>query len=187
MGARWKKLGAVSGLLVCGILLFHSSQARAQGNEDAEYRVKLAFLYRFAQFVHWPTEAFHDPAQPLSICVVGPDPFKGEIAEALRGRTAGGHPVEIRSLKPGSNPRACHMIFFRASEKAAEASILAAVKGSSILTVGETRNFAIRGGAINLTLKENMLNFEINLDVATQSRLEISSKLLALAKIVQPE
>jgi hypothetical protein len=38
-----------------------------------------------------------------------------------------------------------------------------------------------------LTLDENKLRFEINLDAAMQTRLRISSKLLALAKIVKVE
>jgi len=157
----------------------------AQDDNDGEYRLKLAFLYNFAQFVQWPPEAFHDPAAPLTMCVAGQDPFQGEIEQSLSGRSVGGHPIEIKKLGPNDDPRACHMIFVRASEKREAAKILAALKGSSTLTVGETRGFADLGGVINLTLDENKLRFEINLDAATQTRLKISSKLLALAKIVK--
>jgi hypothetical protein len=73
----------------------------------------------------------------------------------------------------------------RSAEMKAVPRILASIRGLSILTVGEAKGFAEHGGMINLTQEENRLRFEINLDAAQQSRLKISSKLLALAKIVQ--
>ncbi len=166
-------------------LLPLSSPASAKGEESNEYRVKLAFLYNFAHFVEWPADSFRDSAAPLDICVAGENPFQGEIEQTLRGRTVEGHPVEVRKLNPGENPHDCQMIFVRATEKKGTPRILASSKGSSILTVGEVKGFAERGGIINLTSVENQLRFEINLDAAAQTRLKISSKLLALAKIVK--
>ncbi len=172
-------------LLGCGMLLLTPWPALSQIDDSAEYRVKLAFLYNFAQFIQWPSQAFHDPGAPLNICVAGPDPFQGEIEQSLRGRTAGGHPIKITRLKPDDDPRACHIIFVRASEKKMAGKILAALKGSSTLTVGESKGFAEQGGDINLILDENKLHFEVNLDATTQTPLKISSKLLALARIVK--
>lgn len=178
---------AFSCLVIFCLLLGAPPRAFSQGDDDAEYRVKLAFLYNFTQFVEWPPEAFHGPAAPLTICVAGLDPFEREIEKDLRGRSAAGHPVEIRRLRPREDPRSCHMIFVRAGEKKLGERLIAAVRGSSTLTVGETKGFADGGGVINLILEENKLRFEINLDAATQTRLKISSKLLALAKIVKVE
>jgi hypothetical protein len=177
----------VIAFFVCGWLLLAPSVAPAQQADLAEYRVKLAFLYNFAQFVQWPPEAFRGPATPLTICIAGPDPFQGGMEESLRGRTAGGHPIQLKRLQPDSDPRACQMIFVRAGEKRATTRILGALKGSSILTVGETKGFAGQGGVINLTLEEHKLRFEINPAAATETRLKISAKLLALAKIVKAE
>ena len=77
------------------------------------------------------------------------------------------------------------MIFVRATEIKATPKILANSKGSNTLTVGEVKGFAEQGGIINLTREENRLRFEVNIDAAAKSRLKISSKLLALAKIVK--
>ena len=172
-------------LIACGALLLPPAQTPAQIADEAEYRVKLAFLYNFAQFIQWPPEAFPGPSAPLLICVAGPNPFQGGIEQGLRGRQVGGHPISVIKLKSGDDLRGCHIIFVRASEKKAEARILTALKGASTLTVGESAGFADLGGVINLTLDENKLRLEVNLDAATQTRLRISSKLLALAKIVK--
>jgi len=171
-------------LLAWTVLLVNPLRAPAEGDDESEYRVKLAFLYNFAQFVEWPADAFRDAAAPLTICVAGQDPFQGEIGQGLRGRTAGGHLVEIKKLRRDENPRGCHMLFVRAGDRKSASRLLADLRGSSTLTVGETKGFADVGGVINLVVDENKLRFEINLGAARHTRLKISSKLLALAKIV---
>jgi hypothetical protein len=52
--------------LIALFLLAFLSPARAQNEESSEYRVKLAFLYNFAQFVEWPADSFRERAIPLT-------------------------------------------------------------------------------------------------------------------------
>lgn len=173
-------------LMMCRLFL-GAPQAFSQSTDDAEYKeykLKLAFLYNFTLFVEWPPEAFQDPDAPLTVCVVGENPFRGELEQSLRGRRAGRHPIELKKLMPEDNPKACHLIFIRASEKRAAEKVLTDLNGSSTLTVGETKGFTQRGGVINLVQEDNKLGIEINVDAADRSRLRISSKLLALSKIV---
>ena len=154
-------------------------------DDNAEYQLKLAFLYNFAQFVQWPSDAFPDAGAPLTICIVGPDPFNSEGEQDLRSRKIGNHPIDIKTIKSDQDPRACQLVFVRASKTRVADEVLHALKGSSTLTVGETKGFAELGGLINLTVDNSKLRFEINLDAAMQTRLKISAKLLALAKIVK--
>jgi YfiR/HmsC-like len=174
-------------MVTCCLVFGTSASANAQTGNNTEYRVKLGFLYNFAEFVQWPSDAFRSPSAPFVICVAGRDPFDRAIEQELRSRTIGGHSVDIKTLKPADDPKACHMIFVRAGDKQAAASILASLRGSSTLTVGETQGFVDLGGVITLVLEDKRLRFEINLDAARQTRLTLSSKLLALAKIVGPE
>ena len=162
-------------------------RAMAESNDDAEYRLKLAFLYNFTQFVQWPPEAFPSQGSAMTICVEGDDPFRGAIGQELQGRTAGGHAIQIRHLKPDEDPRVCQVLFIRSRERKTAEKIFPLLRGSSTLTVGESSGFAAQGGVVNFTLDENKLRFEINLDAARQTRLKISSKLLALAKIVKDD
>jgi len=60
------------------------------------------------------------------------------------------------------------------------------MKGWSIFIVGDMNGFAQDGGIINMVKEESRVAIEINLEAAQLSRLKISSKLLALAKIVKP-
>jgi hypothetical protein len=77
-----------------------------------------------------------------------------------------------------------HILFVSKSEKGRLGQILAAVRGKSILTVGETEAFARQGGIINFITVDNKVRYEINLDAAKRADLDISSKLLRLAKII---
>jgi hypothetical protein len=138
-------------LVICCLLFLGPARAPSQTGNDQEYRVKLAYLYNFAQFVQWPADSFSSPDAPLIICVVGVDPFQGEIGQALLGRTAGGHPMQIRKLKPDEDPKGCHIIFIRAGENVAARKILGSLTGANILTVGENNGFTGLGGLINLT------------------------------------
>jgi hypothetical protein len=183
--AHWLRRQVGIRLLLCATFLV--VPAPAQHDDSAEYRLKLAFLFHLAQFVDWPQEVFRNPDEPLTICVAGQDPFQGEIERGLRGRTVQGRAVRTRKWNPDDDPRPCQMMFVRAAEKRTTGAILASLKGSNILTVGESKGFAELGGIVNLTLQENRLHFEVNLDAANLTRLRLSAKLLALARIIRAE
>jgi hypothetical protein len=79
----------------------------------------------------------------------------------------------------------CDALFVASSEKKSLTAILEAVKGSGVLTVADAEGFLDAGGMIHLLLDpDRKICFEISLDVARQSGLEVSSKLLRLAKRV---
>ena len=152
---------------------------------NAEYSVKLAFLYNFAKFIEWPPGSFRDPGAPLAICIIGHDPFSSDIEGELRSRTVGGHPVQFRTLGPNDTLSVCQIVFVPATEKAQADRVVRDLNGLSTLTVGETEGFAALGGMINLTVEEKKIHFEINQDAAERAGLKISAKLLSIGKIVK--
>lgn len=158
--------------------------ARAQ-EEASEYQVKAAFLFNFAKFIDWPENSFASPQSPFSVCVLGADPFGRALDDALRGKAIAARPVVVSRLRDPAMARQCQIAFVSASEKSRLPSVFGAVRGSSVLLVGETENFAASGGTIQFTLEDNHIRFTINTDAAERSRLQISSKLLALARIVR--
>ena len=177
----------LSALSIAWIFCAAASSGLSQSADNAEYPLKLALLYKFAQFVEWPPDAFPSARSPLVVCVVGEDPFQADLAQELRTRSVGGHRVELTTIKRTSDLRACRLVFITAAEKKHIPAIVANARAANALTVGETKGFAQGGGIISFTIEANKLSFEINIDAARQSRLKISSKLLALAKIVQNE
>ena len=174
---------AFSFIIVCWFFFNVFPGALWLNGESVEYPVKLAFLYNFAKFVEWPADSYSNPGAPLSICIVGHDPFSSDIEDELQTRKAWGHPVQVLTLRPAETLSACHMVFIPITEKD-QAKVVRSLKGSSTMTVGETEGFAAMGGVINLTVEKSEVHFEVNRLAADRAHLKISAKLLSLAKIV---
>jgi uncharacterized protein DUF4154 len=171
-------------LVVWGIVLTTALQAESVTGQ-LEYRVKLAFLYNFTKFVEWPAGAYRNQNAPLTICIVGDDPFNSVLEDELRTRKVGEHPVEIRNLRPDDTIGAFQMVFIPLTAKDQTAGIMKALKGSSTLMVGETEGFATQGGIINFAVEGNRLHLEINPQAAQRAGLKLSSKLLSISTIVK--
>jgi hypothetical protein len=80
--------------------------------------------------------------------------------------------------------RGCNMVFISRSENRHLAAILANLRNSPILTMGEGDDFLVSGGMIRFCLEGDRVRFEINREAAESARLKISSKLLLLARNV---
>ena len=159
--------------------------AYANPPSPSEYQLKAVFLYNYAKFVVWPAESFADADAPIILGVLGKDPFGAIIDQTIKGKTVKGRKLAIKRFEKIEDVEICHILFVSASEKKHLSKIVKILKGSSVLTVGEVKQFAQRGGIINFIIKQNKIRFEINLDAAQQAKLKISSKLLKLAKIIR--
>jgi hypothetical protein len=183
--ARGRAEKITVGIVLVAMLISGGAPSFARGEQAPEYAVKAAFLYNFAKFVEWPADAFTGPASPIVLFVYGVDPF-GDALKSLKGKTANGRPIVVRYAANLGELERCHLLFVSASSMALLPKILQATKSWSVLTVGDVDGFARDGGTINLVNEEQRIGIEINMEAAQRSRLIISSKLLALAKIVAP-
>src|SRR5262245_22285190 len=102
-----------------------------------EYQVKAAFLFNFARFVEWPSDAFADARSPLVIGVLGPDPFGAELDEVVRGKTVHGRSIVVQRYARPSDVGPCHVLFVGRGEAGRLRRGLGALKDGRVLTVGE--------------------------------------------------
>jgi hypothetical protein len=169
---------------LCALLGPGRAQSGETGDRSLEYPVKAAFLVNFAKFAEWPAESHQAQAPAVSICVLGRDPFGEVLERAVAGRSVGGRPIVIQRLRNADELAACHVLFIATSESPRLARILVGLAGQPVLTVGECDGFARQGGVIGLIVEDNSARFEVNLQAAQQNRLLLSSKLLAVARMV---
>jgi hypothetical protein len=149
-----------------------------------EYAVKAAFLYNFAKFVEWPESAFAGHPESHRFCVYGADLFAPAVLQDLGKKAVQGRRVAILHPALPQELAACQIVFLRRGDDARLPEVLSAVGGLPVLLVGETEGFAQRGGMINFVVEQERVRFEINRRAARAAGLQISSKLLGLAKVV---
>lgn len=169
------------------LLLWSSLALAAQTTISKEYQIKAIFLFNFAQFVDWPANAFSEAETPLTIGILGDDPFGTFLDETVQGEKVNGHPLIVQHYQRVEDIKTCHILFISQSETKHLKRILNGLKDRNLLTVSDTDNFTKYGGIIQFVTEQNKIHFQINLEAAKEAELTISSKLLRLAKIVGPE
>jgi hypothetical protein len=174
-------------LLMVGLLPIMTSFAQKEA--PSEYEVKSAFLYNFAKFTTWPTNAFSAPDAPLLIAVLGENPFGERLDETVRGRGVEGRKIVIqRFANPREYPGGAHIVFVSNSERRNLAEILRTLRGSHSLTVGESEGFVDIGGVLEFRMDNNRVRFDVNTQAAEAQGLKLSSKLLSVAaKVTGPK
>lgn len=149
----------------------------------SERDLKAAFLFNFARHVDWPAEAFPTNASPFVIAVVGGDGMADAVEGAFKDKVVQGHPVALRRSVKGERLEGVHLVFVAAGVEAAP--ILRSLRGTWALSVGESPGFLAAGGVMNFFVEDRRLRFEVGLPAATRAGLNVSSKLLRLARVVR--
>jgi len=150
---------------------------------NAEYQLKAVFIYNFTRFVEWPPEAFESYNDPFVIAIIGNDPFGTYLEQAVNGESIGRHPIRVKRIEHLDNTEKCHILFINEKDPDKIKAILDEAENTNILTVSDAANFADIGGMIGFYKENNKIRMEINATVARNAQLNISSKLLRLAKV----
>lgn len=169
-------------LLVTALLAANPPYVGAQSEPVGEFELKAAVLANLAKFIEWPPSAFYDRRAPTVICILGRGALGDSLPAAIPRGTNGR--VLFRRVQAGAVIQDCPILFISSSERKTLNEVFSTLKGSGVLTVGDSARFAAQGGMIQFALEDQQVRFNINLSAASQEGFTISSKLLALARIV---
>jgi len=159
-------------------------QATAESPVASEYAVKAALVFKIAKFVTWPDQAFTGLSEPLSVCV----PENNPIAPALS--TLSGKPIHGRAFSVryvSDNPIVssdCQILLVTKTSNKRQTAFLKAISSQPVLTIVDNDQFGKQGGIIGLKVKQNRVQFEIDIAASENAGLDISAQLLQLAKIM---
>ncbi len=151
-----------------------SSPALAQPTDTA---IKAQFLPRFARYVTWPVTATPKGGDPFVLCVIGDDPFDGQLDDAARSQLVDGRRIVVRRMDSAAGAGACQIAFV---DGAGVTSLLSAIGRKPVLTVTDASEGDQRG-IIHFVVSGGRVRFFIDQAAASQRGLSISSRLLALA------
>ena len=142
------------------------------------------YLGRLSNYVTWPNFVKGNETSSFNICILGKDTFKGFLQPLYNKKSIKGKPVQIYYFDNINNIPDCHLLFISISERKVVSEILDFIKDKPILTISETRGFAGKKGIIQFYMQAQKVRLKINNQAALNHGLKISSKLLAIAKVV---
>ncbi len=171
--------GLMLSTFIMGLRPCHSENARFESHQ-----IMAVFVYNLTNFVTWPDEKFKGPDTPLFIGILGNDPFEGMLEKVVKGETVNGRPIAVQQDSEIHNLSHCHIVVISSSMKMNLPQIFVEAGKYKVLTVGDTEGFAQQGGMVNLISVAGRMRLEVNLRAARKAGLQISSKLLNLATII---
>ncbi len=148
---------------------------------ETETKLKAAFTYNFTKYVLWP-ESTEQAGGEFYLCVFKSPEVASEMA-SISGKNVRGYQLKVKSVNALEEIDGCHLIYSDSSKYSAQ--IIAATANSPILTIADSRGFLEAGGIIQLLRDGRQIRFDINLQKARDVNLQISSRLLQLAREVK--
>lgn len=185
----------VLALVIAGFSASHVLPAGAGVIEERAARVKAAYLLNFARYARWPPDAFEQPESPIVIAVAGTCDALESLAEVIgRSEPIEGRAVELHRTTISEASELdrglveAEVVYFCTMPPALLQDALRRLhETGTVLTVGDVPGFANLGGMLGFVLDEDRIVFEANPVAIQESRVELSAKVLKLARIAEPE
>jgi hypothetical protein len=172
---------------LCGVLLLlFGWGARADAQDVTEVTLKGAFLFNFARFTEWPADALH-PDTAVSACVLGDRAVADAFAKTVKGKQLAGRTIAVTNLPPTGSIPTCHVLYLSGVAETRIAEIVSTLRDTPVLTVSDSETFTKRGGIVQIFVDSGKMKFRINSRSAKRARLQLSSRLLALAEVVDED
>ena len=154
----------------------------AAAQDVTEPALKAAYIYNFAKFTQWPADAMA-AGSPLALCVIGDTAIGRALEQAVKGLTLSGRAMSVPQLAADTPSLAgCHIAYLSGLTAAQAAKIMSGLRDASVLTISDAEGFTKAGGIAQFFFENGQLRFDVQLASAKRARLQISSKLLTLAR-----
>ena len=171
-------------LIVVALIVAGAQPTATRSPEQAiEAEVKAVFLYNFAKYVDWPAVSQGSSAT-IRMCVAAQPQFLAVLREAVRDEIVNGRPLAAVGLDGLDAARDCDILYVGASATPDATAWINAVRGRQVLTVGD--GTLVDGLVIAFVRDQNRVRFDINRQSAVKRNLTVSSRLLGLARRVEP-
>jgi hypothetical protein len=168
------------------ILITAPNLSRAQTDQTVrEMQVKAAFLYNFTKFVYWKSSPETGTLSTITIGLIQADEMAGLLNDYV-SKSSSNSGVTVKRIKSLSDDLSgCQIIYIDQSQKEDLPEILKRLNGGQVLTVSDIPGFTRKGGVIGLFQEDGRIKIEINQSEAESSGLEISAKLMEVARVIK--
>ena len=149
-----------------------------------EHDLKAAYLINFIRFTSWPESGNVQSQEPLVVGILGEDLFGEALPVLLERQRSHGRELMVRRVSEADDLGSLQVLFISKSVGPRYAQVLTRLRNTPVLTVGENEGFARHGGMIGLALSDGTIQFDVNAEAVRQAGLQLSSKVLAVARQV---
>ncbi len=183
----WWRLPGLAALVVCLGLPLVGAESSPTYSAEA---VKAAYLVNFIRFTEWQSPVPIADNAPIVIGIASNRELEDYLFKITDGKFLQGHKIRVRRLTAPADAAECQLIYIHPAPRAETSPFstedwLRSVHGLPVLTVSAEEGFLQKGGMINFYADNNNLRFEISPKAAEAVGLQLSSRLLAIARIVK--
>ncbi|TAN66541.1 MAG: YfiR family protein [Methylobacter sp.] len=168
-------------LLFLGLTLLVDTHSPLFAQSLEEQTVLSALALNIVRLTTWPTEA--QMKDTIDLCVVGDNVVQQSFAD-IDHKTVGNKTLQVINLSRLRNFEQCHVLYVSDLKQAILLQLFVEIKKRPLLTIGESYDFAVQGGMVGMENRDGKITLHINLPVVRESNLNISARLLKLAKII---
>ena len=172
MGSRSYARAAIA------VLLLMPSLASAQ--EVTQPALKAAFIYSFMKFTEWPEPL--PASDPFVICVLNDLAVGGALERTVKGHEFAGRRMMVLLSASAPKEQRCRVLYVSGMTASQGAQLLSGLHDSPVLTISDLEWFTGAGGMAQLFYERGQLRFNIGRAAVKSSKLQMSSRLLVLAK-----
>ncbi len=160
--------------IIVGLLLWLSVPQPSQAQGLSKYQA--VFIYNFTKYLEWPAAK-----PPLVIGVMGNSPVLIELEKSAKTKADAFKVVKIATMDEVDK---CDMIFLPKEQSRNLSLVAEKTRGKSVLIVTEEAELASRGAHISFYVEDDKLRFIINQSATASQDIQVSAKLLAMAKVI---
>jgi hypothetical protein len=182
---------ACGGLCVVALLLalLLAPQARGADGADLLTELKVAYIYNFTRFIHWPKVS---GGRPFCIGVIGDSAMEARLRVLEQdGKRVDGRRIDVRAYPDPDTIGPCEVLFVGAAASDRLGAIVRRTAGKPTVLIGDTPGYVGRGVAIELFRKPDVfrrserLRFRIDPAALKGRGLAVSAQLYDVAEVVE--
>ena len=172
--------------LILLIFSFCSLNVAAEYEEptDRQAQFMAVYLLHFANFIEWPTTVSADEGQ-FNICSYASGTVNMYIRELAGEKINNDSRINVLEAPSDEDLAQCQIVFFDTKNISLFHKIKQKTQERPILFVSDHQGFIQQGGTMEYFIEGNKLRFAVNITLAKNTGLILSSKLLRIAKVVE--
>lgn len=164
-------------LTLCLILFLYQPGLQA----GMELNLKAVFIGRIASFVEWNENS----SEKFVISVYGDNTFGTMLKALYRDRFIHGKAVDVRDAETLDALKGSDIVYINTCDRTAMARVIDYTQAHGMLSISDCKGFAREGGIVQFYTVAQSVRLQINNEASKRAQLKISSRLLALSKIVE--